>query len=196
MGKQQAFAANRAIDDRPTESNARRSPPVLRGTCRLVAIAPLLAISIFGLAACGTTTPAVAPSAGLSGSPFGGSPIGSGSGSASGLASGPPSGAASASSNGSSAPAPPTSQAATVQSAAWCTAQAVHNAQYNDYDVYVHSNQPGQTATASAPDSDNDAESRHSHQTDSTGYADVYLYTGSGDTITVQVGTATCSTTA
>jgi hypothetical protein len=62
--------------------------------------------------------------------------------------------------------------------------------------VYVHSDQPGQEATASGEDSDND-EVDHGHwKTDSTGYADVYLYTGPGDTITVQVGAATCTTTA
>jgi hypothetical protein len=90
----------------------------------------------------------------------------------------------------------PTSPAATTQSSAWCTANAVYNTQYNDYDVYVHSNQPDQTVTATATDSDNDGESRQSYHTDSSGYADVYLYTGSGDTITVQLGAATCSTRA
>ena len=94
------------------------------------------------------------------------------------------------------AAAPPGSAAPATQSGAWCTANAVYNAQYNDYDIYVHSNQPGQTATATAADTDNDGESRQSYQTDSSGYADIYLYTGAGDTVSVQVGAATCSVTA
>lgn len=197
MDKEQLFAtAKRTMDDRQGGSRVNRSQSLLRSMRCLVGITPLLAISIFGLVACGASAPAAAPSTALSGSPSGGSPIGSGSGSPGGLASGPPTGSGSGSPSVSSAPAPPTSQAATIQSAAWCTAQAVYNAQYNDYDVYVHSNQPSQTATASARDSDNDAESSESYQTDSSGDADVYLYTGSGDTVTVQVGAATCSTTA
>lgn len=74
---------------------------------------------------------------------------------------------------------------------AWCTASASYNSQYHDYDIYVHSNQPDQTATATA----SNGESR-SYHTDSTGYADIYLYADSGDSVTVTVGAATCSTTA
>jgi hypothetical protein len=74
---------------------------------------------------------------------------------------------------------------------AWCTASASYNSRYNDYDVYVHSDQPDQTVTATA----SNGESR-SYHTDSTGYADVYLYADSGDSVKVTVGAATCWTTA
>jgi cardiolipin synthase A/B len=73
---------------------------------------------------------------------------------------------------------------------AWCTASAtVYNAAYDENNVYVHSNQPYQTATATA-----DGYS-HSYQTDGSGYALIYLNGPSpGAQITVTVGGATCST--
>jgi hypothetical protein len=74
-------------------------------------------------------------------------------------------------------------------SGAWCTATASYSATYGDYDIYVHSNQPDRTVTASASNG-----ASHSWHTDSSGYADVYLDAGSGDTVTVTVGAATCST--
>ena len=74
---------------------------------------------------------------------------------------------------------------------AWCTASAVYNSQYNNYDVYVHSNQPNQTVTATASNGET-----QSYDTNTNGYADVYLYADAGNTITVTVGAATCSTTA
>jgi hypothetical protein len=74
---------------------------------------------------------------------------------------------------------------------AWCTASAVYNAQYNDYDIYVHSNQPNQSVTASASNGES-----QSYYTNSSGYADVYLYADPGNTVTVTVGPASCSTTA
>jgi hypothetical protein len=74
---------------------------------------------------------------------------------------------------------------------AWCTASASYNAKYRDYDVYVHSNQPDRTVTATASNG-----ASHSYQTDSTGYADVYLYAASGDTVKVTAGAASCSTAA
>ena len=70
------------------------------------------------------------------------------------------------------------------------TASASYNSSYHDYDIYVHSNQPDQTVTATA--SNGASQTWH---TDSTGYADVYLYADSGDTVRVTVGAATCSTT-
>jgi hypothetical protein len=83
-----------------------------------------------------------------------------------------------------SSPQPPSS-------AAWCSATASYNSSYNDYDVYVHSNQPDKSVTTSG------GGYSHSYYTDSSGYADVYLRgPQSGQQITVTVGTATCSTTA
>jgi hypothetical protein len=84
-------------------------------------------------------------------------------------------------------PAPP---APSPASGAWCTANAVWNVTYSDYDVYVHSNQPEQDVTASASNGVS-----MTYYTDNTGYADVYLYADPGDSITVQVGSATCSAT-
>jgi hypothetical protein len=83
------------------------------------------------------------------------------------------------------APQPPPS------STAWCTASADYNSTYQDYDVYVNSNQPNHSVTASASNGES-----QSYYTNSSGYADVYLYADPGDSITVQVGAATCSTTA
>ena len=74
---------------------------------------------------------------------------------------------------------------------AWCTASASYNARYGDYDIYVHSNQPGDTVTASASNG-----ASHSYRTDSSGYADVYLHAVAGDTVQVTVGAASCATTA
>jgi hypothetical protein len=71
---------------------------------------------------------------------------------------------------------------------AWCTASASYNARYGDYDIYVHSNQPDRTVTAAASNG-----ASHSYRTDSSGYADVYLYASSGDTVRVTVGAASCS---
>jgi hypothetical protein len=86
---------------------------------------------------------------------------------------------------------PTTAQSPGQTSGAWCTAAASYNSSYNDYDVYVHSNQPEQAVTASS------GSYSHTYYTDSSGYADVYLKGPSpGDQITVQVGAATCSATA
>ena len=70
---------------------------------------------------------------------------------------------------------------------------ASYSSHYNDYDVYVHSNQPDQTVTVT----DAHGHSRSWH-TDGSGYADVYFSAGGevpGDRITASVGEATCSTT-
>jgi len=72
---------------------------------------------------------------------------------------------------------------------AWCRASAAYNAQYNDYDIYVHSNQPDMLATATASNG-----ASHSWYTDATGYADIYLAASSGDTVKVTVGKASCTT--
>ena len=74
---------------------------------------------------------------------------------------------------------------------AWCTASASYSAEYRDYNIYVHSNQPGQTVTATASNG-----ASHRWHTDATGYADVYLDADSGDAVHARVGTASCSTIA
>lgn len=78
-----------------------------------------------------------------------------------------------------------------VTAAAHCTATAAYNEQYNDYDVYVYSNQPNQDVTATASNGES-----MTYYTNASGYADVYLYADAGDTINVTVGAASCSTTA
>jgi hypothetical protein len=74
---------------------------------------------------------------------------------------------------------------------AWCAASAVYNSSYNDYDVYVHSNQPYTEATATASNG-----ASWSYETNGSGYADIYLYAAAGDSISVTVGAASCATTA
>jgi hypothetical protein len=88
-------------------------------------------------------------------------------------------------------PAPTSAPAPAQTSSAWCTASADYNSEYQDYDVYVNSNEPNQTVTARASNGES-----QSYYTNSNGYADVYLHADPGDSITVQVGGATCSTTA
>lgn len=73
---------------------------------------------------------------------------------------------------------------------AWCRASAAYNAQYNDYDIYVYSNQPNRSVTATASNG-----ATRTWHTDATGYADIYLYANPGDTVKVTVGAALCSTT-
>jgi hypothetical protein len=73
-----------------------------------------------------------------------------------------------------------------------CTLSAAYSQRYNDYDVYVHSNQPDQTVTVT--DSSGHSASWH---TDGSGYADVYFKSGGaapGRRITARVGNADCST--
>jgi hypothetical protein len=86
---------------------------------------------------------------------------------------------------------PPPSTAPTA--GAWCRASAApsNDGYSGDFDVAVHSNQPGAKATAS------DANDTWSDYTDSSGYVDIRLYhTSPGEPINVTVGDATCSTTA
>lgn len=91
------------------------------------------------------------------------------------------------------APSPTPSPARTSASppqSGHCTVTASYNSTYDDYDVYVHSNQPDQTVTVT--DTSGDSKSWH---TDSTGYADVYFHAGNdaaGGQITVRLGPATC----
>jgi hypothetical protein len=91
------------------------------------------------------------------------------------------------------ASSPPASGASTSTSSpqsGHCTLTASYNGTYHDYDVYVHSNQPGQTVTVT--DTSRDSDTWH---TDGAGYADVYFHAGSdaaGEQITGRVGPATC----
>jgi hypothetical protein len=83
-------------------------------------------------------------------------------------------------------PAPPSAPSAT------CSASAQWSSEYDDYDVYVHSNQPDKTVTVTG------AGTSASWHTDSSGYADVYFHAGrsaAGDQVTVTVGAATCYAT-
>jgi cardiolipin synthase len=71
------------------------------------------------------------------------------------------------------------------------TAASANDGYPGDYDVYVHSNQPGEKATAS------DSGDTYSHFTDGSGYAVIALWnTSPGEAIRVTVGGATCSATA
>lgn len=74
-----------------------------------------------------------------------------------------------------------------------CSVSAAYNATYHDYDVYVRSNRPEQTVTVS------DAGGRFATwSTDGGGYADVHFRANgdfSGETVTVHLGGASCSTT-
>jgi hypothetical protein len=86
-------------------------------------------------------------------------------------------------------PGPPVSAPAP---SAYCNASVQWNSTYNDWDVYVHSNQPDTKATVTG-DGTTD-----SYYTSSSGYADVYFHaseSAAGDRITVTVGRATCYTT-
>jgi hypothetical protein len=72
-----------------------------------------------------------------------------------------------------------------------CTVTASYNAQYGDWDVYVHSDRPDQTVTVTASGG-----ATASWHTDSSGYADFYLHvTGSPSSqrVTATVGSAACS---
>ncbi len=76
---------------------------------------------------------------------------------------------------------------------AQCSVSASHSSRYDDWDVYVRSGQPDATATVT--DSSGATASYH---TDSSGYADVYLKapaSAAGQSITVHVGSATCTGT-
>jgi len=77
--------------------------------------------------------------------------------------------------------------------AARCSSTADYNSTYDDYDVYVESNQPDQSVTVTGSGG-----RTASYSTNSSGYADVYFYAGrsaAGEQVTVRVGGASCSTT-
>jgi hypothetical protein len=89
------------------------------------------------------------------------------------------------------APKPPPKPKPTPAPAAWCSARASWNDYYNDYDVYVRSNQPHQYAIVKG------AGRTAGYYTNDSGYADVYFYASRSDTgkeIKVHVGAANCST--
>jgi hypothetical protein len=74
---------------------------------------------------------------------------------------------------------------------AQCSASAQWNRTYDDWDVFVRSNQPDTDATVTG------AGRSASYYTDSSGYADVYFHareSAAGDELTVTVGPATCHT--
>jgi hypothetical protein len=75
---------------------------------------------------------------------------------------------------------------------AYCSASAQWNRTYDNWDVYVSSNQPDTDATVTG-----DGKTAN-YYTNSSGYADVYFYAGEtavGDQVTVKVGPATCYAT-
>jgi hypothetical protein len=89
------------------------------------------------------------------------------------------------------ASAPPAAGSSQARGAE-CTLSASYSSRYNDYDVYVHSNQPDQTVTVT--DTSGHSASWH---TDGSGYADVYFKSrgyAPGRQVTARVGDATCST--
>lgn len=87
--------------------------------------------------------------------------------------------------------AEPTASSPPAAGSAWCTATATYSSRYADWDVIVHSYQPDAAVIASS------GSYAHSWHTDAGGYADVYLRGPSpGQTITVTVGAAHCTTTA
>jgi cardiolipin synthase len=74
-----------------------------------------------------------------------------------------------------------------------CSVTASYSSAYDDWDVYVHSNQPETTVTVT--DSSGPTASYH---TDASGYADIYLKapaSAAGQNVTVHVGQATCTGT-
>lgn len=74
-----------------------------------------------------------------------------------------------------------------------CSVSASHSSRYDDWDVYVHSNQPDATATVT-----DSAGATGSYHTDSAGYVDIYLEapaSAARQSISVRVGQATCSGT-
>lgn len=93
--------------------------------------------------------------------------------------------------HGLSLPQPPKPKPKPSPSA-WCSASASWNNQYDNYDVYIHSNQPDRWAAVTG------AGKTAGYDTNGSGYADVYFYASqhdAGDQINVQVGSARCSTT-
>jgi hypothetical protein len=80
-----------------------------------------------------------------------------------------------------------------TKSSAWCEASAEYSSEYENWEIFVHSNQPYRNAEARASNGDH-----FSYETNSEGYANIYLYVHGnpgGQQVTVEVGEATCSTT-
>jgi phosphatidylserine/phosphatidylglycerophosphate/cardiolipin synthase-like enzyme len=80
-----------------------------------------------------------------------------------------------------------------VSASARCAAVASYDSRYDDWDVYVHSNQPDATVTVT-----DSAGASASYHTNASGYADVYLTapaSAAGQPLTVQAGQATCTST-
>lgn len=99
-------------------------------------------------------------------------------------ASSPPAASPTAAASSPASPAPQTAR---------CTATAApaNDGYSGDYDVHITSDEPGQEATAS------DTGDTWSEHTDGSGDATIRLWhTSPGETITVTVGAASCSTTA
>jgi hypothetical protein len=89
-------------------------------------------------------------------------------------------------------PKPTTPPTSTPAPSAYCSASAQWNRTYDDWDVYVNSNQPDTNATVIG-----DGKTA-SYYTNSVGYADVYFYasdSAAGDQVNVTVGPATCYAT-
>jgi cardiolipin synthase A/B len=96
------------------------------------------------------------------------------------------------SSGGPAVSVPPLTSTST-SGVAWCnaTASPANDGYSGDYDVYVHSNQPGQKATAS------DSGDTYSDYTNDSGYVVIRLWnTSAGEAIKVTVGGASCSAAA
>lgn len=86
----------------------------------------------------------------------------------------------------------PTHSAPPQQPRAWCEASAEYSSEYKNWEIFVHSNQPYQSAKVRGGGGE------WSYETNSSGYADVYLYVNgdsTGQQVRVEVGEATCSTT-
>ena len=78
-----------------------------------------------------------------------------------------------------------------ARSRAWCTVSASYSHRYNDYDVYVHSNEPYQDAQVWQKGRD-----VYGYKTNGEGYADVYVFAedvNAREGISVRVGKARCS---
>jgi len=86
-----------------------------------------------------------------------------------------------------------TSSGGGSSTSAQCSVTASYSSRYNDWDVYVHSNQADATATVTDSSGTN-----ASYHTDAVGYADIYLKapaSATGQGVTVHVGQATCTGT-
>jgi phosphatidylserine/phosphatidylglycerophosphate/cardiolipin synthase-like enzyme len=84
-----------------------------------------------------------------------------------------------------------TSSGGGSSTSAQCSVTASYNSTYDDWDVYVHSNQPETSATVS-----DSSGTTASYDTDASGYGDIYLKapaSAAGQKVTIHVGHATCT---